>query len=381
MRLLVLSVDRDNDLGRKTGIQAPVIGREELVRAATALAVADPEEADANGMFAAVHEYDAIVANPEAYGASAVFVAAATGHIREGTQADAAMAHQIDQILAATNADHVILVSDGGEDEHVLPIIQTRLKVDGIKRVVVKQARNLEGVVYLFHRLMSDEKLQRRFFLPLAFLLVAAGVAMAKNQPQVFVAACLFLGAFYIFVQVFKWQQPIGNALARIGAELQAGKLSFVASLMGLGVIAWGGVQTLRGVDAWYRDHPATPHEPGVYTVLFLQLVFWYVAGAVLVVVAGRILDELVRERRVNPGYLRLAVFVMAVGVVLSGALDAAREHWVQEETWTDLVTAQLLTQFFFGGFLLVVGLIMHRYNAQMVSRRRPMGAEANPQR
>src|SRR5688572_28192186 len=105
MRLLVLNVDRDNDLGRKTGIQAPLIGREAVLRGATALAVADPEEADANGMFAAVKEYDEIAAQPDVYGADAVFVAAATGHIREGTYADTAMAHQIDQILAETGAD------------------------------------------------------------------------------------------------------------------------------------------------------------------------------------------------------------------------------------------------------------------------------------
>src|ERR1700740_3246078 len=57
-RVLVLSVDRDGDLERKTGIHSPVFGREALMAAATSLAVADPEEADANALFAAVKEYD-----------------------------------------------------------------------------------------------------------------------------------------------------------------------------------------------------------------------------------------------------------------------------------------------------------------------------------
>ena len=57
-RVLVLSVDRDGDLERKTGIHSPVFGRDALMSAATSLAVADPEEADANALFAAVREYD-----------------------------------------------------------------------------------------------------------------------------------------------------------------------------------------------------------------------------------------------------------------------------------------------------------------------------------
>ena len=37
MGLLVIAIDRDNDLGRKTGIRSPVIGREPNVKAALEL--------------------------------------------------------------------------------------------------------------------------------------------------------------------------------------------------------------------------------------------------------------------------------------------------------------------------------------------------------
>jgi putative membrane protein len=367
MRLLVLNVDRDNDLGRKTGIQAPCIGREAVLRAATALAVADPEEADANGMFAAVKEYDGIAANLEAYGADAVFVAAATGHIREGTQADAAMAHQIDQILEATGADHCILVSDGGEDEHVMPILQTRLKVDGVKRVVIKQSRNLEGFVYLMSRLMNDEKLQRRFFLPLAFLLIAAGVAIGLKRPEIFVMATLFLAAFYIFVQVFKWQEPIGGVFSRIGAQLQAGKLSFVASLVALVVVVWGGVETLNDIADWQTAHQASALSPLVYTLLFVDFIFWRLTAAILIVVVGRALDELVRERRIRPRYWKALAFILAGAVLLRTLVAAAVKYYVPPgKPLEQLLTAHVLTQVFFGAFLLFVGLIMRRYYQQM---------------
>ncbi|MEM4140399.1 MAG: DUF373 family protein, partial [Nitrososphaeria archaeon] len=60
-KVLVLCVDRDNDLYQKTGITSPVVGREECLRAAENLAIADPEEADANAIFAAIREYDSLI--------------------------------------------------------------------------------------------------------------------------------------------------------------------------------------------------------------------------------------------------------------------------------------------------------------------------------
>ena len=50
MSLLVIAIDRDNDLGRKTGIRSPVIGRDANVKAAIELGLADPEESDTNTM-------------------------------------------------------------------------------------------------------------------------------------------------------------------------------------------------------------------------------------------------------------------------------------------------------------------------------------------
>jgi hypothetical protein len=41
-KTLVLSVDRDNDFGVKAGVVTPVIGIDHCMKAATALAVADP---------------------------------------------------------------------------------------------------------------------------------------------------------------------------------------------------------------------------------------------------------------------------------------------------------------------------------------------------
>ena len=53
-RILILCIDRDDDLGKKAKINGPVIGKAANVQAATALLLSDPEDTDANAMFQAV---------------------------------------------------------------------------------------------------------------------------------------------------------------------------------------------------------------------------------------------------------------------------------------------------------------------------------------
>ena len=57
---LVVCVDRDDDLGRKAGVVGPVVGRASVLEAAMKLGTADPEDADTNAMFAAIHLLDQI---------------------------------------------------------------------------------------------------------------------------------------------------------------------------------------------------------------------------------------------------------------------------------------------------------------------------------
>ena len=62
-RTLVLTVDRDNDLGVKTGIRGPVVGRRQVMAAALKLGIADPEESDTNAILGALSQHDNLAEN------------------------------------------------------------------------------------------------------------------------------------------------------------------------------------------------------------------------------------------------------------------------------------------------------------------------------
>ena len=63
-RTLVLTVDRDNDLGLKTAIRGPVVGRKKVLAAALKLGIADPEESDTNAMLGALHQHCLLYTSP-----------------------------------------------------------------------------------------------------------------------------------------------------------------------------------------------------------------------------------------------------------------------------------------------------------------------------
>jgi putative membrane protein len=81
-KILVVCVDRDDDLGRKARVVGPVIGRKENLKAATKLALKDPGDTDVNCVFAAVRKFDEVAKKHQAE------LVTLTGHGKFGFESD-----------------------------------------------------------------------------------------------------------------------------------------------------------------------------------------------------------------------------------------------------------------------------------------------------
>ena len=152
-RLLILCVDRDNDIGRKTGVRTPIIGKEENMDSALRLIIADPEEADANAMFEAVRIYDNL--KKSAKGKEEHEVATIAGSDLEGVEADRQLVSELTEVLKEFPATDVILVTDGYTDEMVLPLIESRVPVTSVRRIVIQHSKSIEETAALFTRYMK----------------------------------------------------------------------------------------------------------------------------------------------------------------------------------------------------------------------------------
>ena len=171
MKVLVLSVDRDDDFGSKAGLNSPFIGRQENMDAALALGVKDPEDSDINTILAAISIYEEMVKK----GVDAE-IATICGDVKVGYESDLALATQLENVLEMIKPDRVVLVSDGAEDEYIFPMVSSRVKVDSVRRVFVKQAPTVEGTYYIITKMMKDDKIRKRVLPPIGLVFLVLGL-------------------------------------------------------------------------------------------------------------------------------------------------------------------------------------------------------------
>ena len=212
-RILVLCVDRDDDLGMKAGINTPVLGRKENVNAATSLALRDPEEADANAMFEAVRIYDNLKKNVK--GQEEHEVATIAGSDLEGVEADRQLVAELTEVLNAFPATDVILVTDGYTDEMVLPLIESRVPVTSVRRIVIQHSKSIEETAALFTRYMKilvENPRYSRMILGLpGILFVVLGVLWVADKLTYAVQALTIIIGAFLVVRGFRLDKTARN--------------------------------------------------------------------------------------------------------------------------------------------------------------------------
>lgn len=208
-KILILCVDRDNDIGLKAKIKTPIIGRDINFEAASKLVLHDPEESDANAMFAAVKVYDEL--SKENLG-DEYEVATIAGFELGGIKADRLIRDQLTDVLEKFHANNVILVTDGFGDAELIPIIQSRIPILSIKRVVVKHSEAIEENWALFSRylrkLIEDPYYSRWFLGVPGVLLIALAVLWFLNTEYMNIFLFVFFGSLFI-IRGFRIDQKI----------------------------------------------------------------------------------------------------------------------------------------------------------------------------
>jgi len=200
-RILILCVDRDGDIEAKTGIKTPLLGRTANLDGAVALALKDPEEPDANAMFEAVRLYDRL--QNEKQPQEIFDVATISGSELGGVSADRKLVAELNNLLDTFSANEVILVSDGYSDEAILPLIESRVPVSSVRRLVIKHSESIEETAAVFTkyiRLLVDNPRYARMALGLPGLLVFIfGVLWAINT-FVYPGAIYYYGIAIVIV-------------------------------------------------------------------------------------------------------------------------------------------------------------------------------------
>ena len=197
-KLLVICIDRDNDIGEKTGIDTPVVGRDACIEAAQRLALEDPEDADSNSIFAAIKTYEDLIS--KGYQAEVITVA---GVKDRGVQADEKILAETKKVLEIFPANGAVIVSDGEDDESVIPVIQNVLPVVSVQRVVMKVSRSVEysyAVLGKYLKMLAYDSKYSKFFLGVpGILLLIGGIATVFGYTaEIFAVLVSILGGAFL---------------------------------------------------------------------------------------------------------------------------------------------------------------------------------------
>ena len=356
MKTLVLNVDRDDDFGRKAKINSPIIGLKNNLNAGNELAMADPEDSDVNAIFAAISLYKQLSDQKKD-----VEIATICGDINVGFKSDEILSEQLEEVIDKTKVDNVILVTDGAEDEYILPIIQSRIKITSINRVSVKQSRELEDTYYRILKILNDEKVMKQFVLPIALVLIVWAFFVLLNMTSSgFGAILLTLGA-YLLIRVFRWERKLEIFWEEAKTGFLAGKLAlYTYVLAGVILVAFGllAMQNLENSNI-SADPPMIP------VLFFLYNMVWGIVIAGIIAIFGRAVDRYMKDKKLPNIYYSAPFSLFAFGFIfyaILGVLYKALRNWPKTFEAEHFGTANFIFYTATGILILLIGAVINHY-------------------
>ncbi len=341
MKKLVIAVDIDDDLGRKAKTKGPLIGSKDIVDAATRLALADPEDPDANALFKAVK-----LANELKGKGEDMEVVALTGHKNLGVEASSRVAAQLDMVLQKVSADSALLVTDGAEDETVLPILESRLRLDGVDVVYVKQSKELEKTYFLILEKLRDPTYAKILFGVPAVLLILISLMYVFNIPWPYVG--ILIGT-YLIIKGFGIEERLYNFFS-FSAETNPHVKILLSLILLLFILASIGVSYLG-----YMDKINSGYSSFMAYIHSLDILVNFTAILLLIVLGIKLIDNYTRG---NP-YRVLTTTNYLITTLASLVILKVTFKWILNDTppyfsFADTVNITIVT--------FIISYILYKY-------------------
>lgn len=231
-RVLVLCIDRDDDIGSKGGVKTPILGKDHCIDAGLRLAIEDPEDPDANAIFGAVKAYEKLLL--KGYDSEVALVA---GKMDRGIEADEKIGNELSHVLNIYHADAAVIISDGEDDEAVVPVIQAMIPVMSVQRIIIKHSRSVEysyAILGRYIKMLVYDPRYSKFFLGVpGALLVVSGLAIVLGLTREALALVMsILGGAFI-IRAF----DIDKSLGSLGRPTPTGFIRIFSVIAGVLII------------------------------------------------------------------------------------------------------------------------------------------------
>ncbi len=311
-RLLILTVDRDNDIGKLLGISGPIVGYDNNLKLANDLILKDPEESDANAIFAALKKYADLKKD------YVVEIASLTGHSKENLFfADKNISLQLKSVLEEFPASAFVFVTDGAEDDQVIPILQNFGPIISKELVIVKQSKAIESMFYTVKKAINDPAFSRIIFgIPAVVLLL-----FFFFKALAFQILALVLGVYFL-MRGFNLDVKLINFIKTIFFRFSITRISFPFYIASLFFLIFAGV---TGINLFIANSSFIFWQRVVFV---LRAVLLYLVLCAAFYIVGNIIDLVYLRALYKLGQ---AIFALIAVFVFSGILDLSLQFMLGE--------------------------------------------------
>jgi putative membrane protein len=236
----------------------------------------------------------------------------------------------LENVLEMVKPDRVVLVSDGAEDEYIFPMVASRVKVDSVKRVFVKQAPTVEGTYYIMVKMLKDDKVRKRLLFPIGLVFAILGVF--SLLPKVFeymetpsfelVASMGFgflgiaLGLYLIFYAYHVGERTM-SGLSRTTKAVKSGSQMIPFAVLTLVFLIAGVAAGLNAADS------ATTDDLLMKILLFMGGTLWLWMFAAFSYALGKFVNLYLDDAKIHWTYIVTILSIFAIGFIIQGAIDA----------------------------------------------------------
>jgi putative membrane protein len=366
MKILILSVDRDDDFGKKAGLNSPFIGREENANAVMALGLKDAEDSDVNTVMAALGIYDEMLKKGEN-----VEIATICGDVKVGYESDLVLTTQLENVLEVVKPDRVILVSDGAEDEFIYPMVFSRVKVDSVRRVWVKQAPTVEGTYYIIMKMLADDKMRKRIFTPLGLVLAVLGffnlmpqiIELSQEDANIQIISsmawgmiALVLGLYMIFY-AYKLAERIDYSIRSIATAIKNGSQMIPFAITSVLLFIAGIIFSL---DSLSDNGEASPLSQFLKVAgIFL----WMTVFSILSYQIGRFVNHYLSFGKIYGTSLVVSTSLFAIAFILQASFDLVALIFGYPHCDEYFILLMVIVGFLLAGFSGLINMNMHNYS------------------
>ena len=235
MTTLVICVDRSGAIGRTTNVPMPVAGWEAVRSLVTDVGLGDPEDASVNCLLEALR-----IARDLRDDREEAVVAVVSGASDTPVGADRSIAAQLDDLMERYAPSSAVIVVDSAEDERVLPIVESRVPVDSVDRVVVRQAHDIESTYYLLKQFLADEQLRSTVLVPFGIALLLLPPLFYWLSPAAALAAVAGLLGAALLYKGLAIDRLVAGVPERVREALYAGQVSVVTYVVAGGLTLVG---------------------------------------------------------------------------------------------------------------------------------------------